>query len=106
MATQTDGAEDQPLLSSQSPNYEGTEDASIQGANGDRAPADKTTVWVVIWYIVLFAGGSLALVFFIKGFIDAGDVDVGFVETFTRLELTSLGSSILKEHSSVLWEVG
>jgi hypothetical protein len=50
----------------------------MQVANGDR-PADKTSVWKVICYIILLAGGSLALVFFVKGFIDAGDVDVGLL---------------------------
>ncbi|KAI9456835.1 mitochondrial carrier [Lactarius psammicola] len=77
MATRTDGTEDQPLLAFQQPDYEGIENASVQVANGDR-PADilgKTSVWTVIWYIVLLTGGTLALIFFIKGFIDAGDVD-------------------------------
>ena len=75
MATRTDSAEDQPLLASQPPNYEGTENASIQVANGDR----PTTVWMVICYIIMLTGSSLALVFFIKGFIDAGDSDVGLL---------------------------
>jgi len=46
----------------------------MQVANGDRV-ADKTTVWMVVRYIVLLTGGSLALVFFVKRFTDAGDVD-------------------------------
>ncbi|KAH9051336.1 mitochondrial carrier [Lactarius deliciosus] len=75
MATQTDGAEDRPLLASQQPNYDGIENASAEAANGDQ-PADKQTImWTVIWYIVLLSAGTLALVFFIKGFIDAGDVN-------------------------------
>ena len=81
MATRTDGAEDQPLLASQPPNYEGAENASMQVANGDQ-PADKTTAWKVLWYVILLTGGSLALAFFVKGFIDAGDVDVSFCRDF------------------------
>ena len=79
MATRKDSAEDQPLLASQQPNYEGAEEASVQAENGDE-PTDivqKTSVWTVIWYIILLTGGTLALIFFVKGFIDAGDVDVG-----------------------------
>ncbi len=108
MATRTDDAEDQPLLASQQPNYEGAENASVQVANSDR-PADivkRTSVWTAIWYIVLLTGGTLALVFFIKGFIDAGDVDVGLSRLSPGQNLTSLDSSILRGHSSVLWEVG
>ncbi|KAI9439215.1 mitochondrial carrier [Lactarius indigo] len=75
MATQTDGAEGRPLLVSQQPNYEGIENASVEAANGNQPTDKQTTMWTVIWYIVLLIGGTLALVFFIKGFIDAGDVD-------------------------------
>ena len=80
MATREDSAESQSLLASQQPNYEGAEDVSVEAGNADQ-PRDivqvqKTSVWTVIWYTILLTGGILALVFFIKGFIDAGDVDV------------------------------
>ncbi|KAH8985401.1 mitochondrial carrier [Lactarius akahatsu] len=75
MATQTDGAENRPLLAFQQPNYEGIENASAEAANGDQQVDKQTTMWTVIWYIVLLSAGTLALVFFIKGFIDVGDVN-------------------------------
>lgn len=77
MTTQTDSAEAQPLLASPQTNYEGIEDASVQVTNGDELIVEKTSPWTVLLYIGLLTGGILALIFFIKGFIDAGDVDVG-----------------------------
>jgi len=77
MAIRTDDVEGQPLLVSQQPNYEGTENTSAEGVNGDRGTikVEQMSVRMVILYIVLLIGGTLALVFFIKGFIDAGDVE-------------------------------
>jgi hypothetical protein len=76
MATQTDSAEGRPLLASPQANYEGIEDASVQVTSEDQPTVEKTSPWTVLSYIVLLTGGILALIFFIKGFIDAGDVDV------------------------------
>lgn len=74
MEAQTDSAEGRPLLASPQTSYEGAEEAVT---NADQTTAEKTSPWTVLWYIVLLTGGILALIFFIKGFIDAGDVDVG-----------------------------
>ena len=86
MATRKDSAEDQPLLASQQPNYEGTEDTAVRVENGEQSidELQKTSVRTVIWYIILFTGGTLALIFLIKGFIDAGDVDVGLSKISPR----------------------
>lgn len=77
MTAQTDTAEDRPLLDSPQTNYEGAEEASVQVTNAEQTTAGKTSLWTILWYIVLLTGGILALIFFIKGFIDAGDADVG-----------------------------
>ena len=77
MEAQTDSAEGRPLLASPQTSYEGAEEASVPVTNADQTTAEKTSPWTVLWYIVLLTGGILALIFFIKGFIDAGDVDVG-----------------------------
>ncbi|KAA1474392.1 mitochondrial carrier [Dentipellis sp. KUC8613] len=38
-------------------------------------PKRKTTVWLVLWYTLLLVIASLAIGFFVKGFMDADDVD-------------------------------
>ncbi|KAI0251611.1 mitochondrial carrier [Lactifluus subvellereus] len=83
MSTLPDDGERQPLLQGSQP----TEDINISVPVADPEiptdpdaakpdPVEQTTyLWTVLWYIILALGGTLVLVFFIKGFIDAGDVD-------------------------------
>jgi hypothetical protein len=88
MSTLTDDPERQPLLPPQRQDVDNTQTAENVTAtvpsddlptNGDAAKPDierKTDLWTVLWYIIWISAGILILVFFIKGFIDAGDVDV------------------------------
>lgn len=88
MSTSLDDTERQPLLP---PQQRSVDDPQTIGnvtatATPDDLPTDanvtkpdlevKTYLWTVLWYTILVAVGILILVFFIKGFIDAGDVDV------------------------------
>ena len=43
-------------------------------------PEERAHLSTILWYTALVAAGILALVFFIKGFIDAGDVDVSVIQ--------------------------
>jgi len=89
MSTSPDDAERQPLLSPQQNSVDNSQTIEYVTATvtPDDLPTDdanvakpdlevKTYLWTVLWYITLAAAGVLILVFFIKGFIDAGDVDV------------------------------
>jgi len=45
-----------------------------------RPEVPRTTyLWTVLWYTILVVVGTLILVLFIKGFIDAGDVNVSLL---------------------------
>ena len=86
----TDDPERQPLLP---PQRQGIDDSQTAenvtatvtsddlptNADADAAKPDiegNPYLWTVLWYIIWIAAGILILVFLIKGFIDAGDVDV------------------------------
>lgn len=63
----------------------------LAGAEGDveeqfddAPPEKKRTWWTYGWYAVLTILGGVALGFFIKGFIDADDVEVRGVVPFER----------------------
>jgi hypothetical protein len=76
-------AERQPLLASQEqsiqdPQSTGTSEAPMDADTSTPGPdaVEQTTyLWTILWYIVLISGGIIALIF-VKGFIDAGEVDV------------------------------
>jgi hypothetical protein len=86
----TGDAERQPLLASQQQGAQGsqsTNSISVPTTANPEIPTDadvsapddveqKTYIWTVLWYIILVSAGVLALVLIIKGFIDAGDVNV------------------------------
>ena len=90
MSTSLDDAERQPLLSPQQQSVDDSQNSGNVAATvtPDDPPSDanlnvtkpdlevKTYLWTVLWYIILVVAGVVILVFFIKGFIDAGDVDV------------------------------
>lgn len=90
MSMPTDDPERQPLLP---PQRQGIDDSQTAenvtatvtsddlptNADADAAKPDiegNPYLWTVLWYIIWIAAGILILVFLIKGFIDAGDVDV------------------------------
>jgi hypothetical protein len=87
MSTVTDDGERQPLLQGSQPTESISTSVLVADpetpTDADAAKPDSvertTDVWTVLWYIILVSGGTLALVFFIKGFIDAGDVDVSLL---------------------------
>jgi hypothetical protein len=93
MSTLTDDPERQPLLPPQRQGVDDSQTAENATAtvpsddlptNADAAKPDadvegRTYLWTVFWYIIWTAAGILILVFFIKGFIDAGDVDVSLL---------------------------
>jgi hypothetical protein len=101
MSTSLDDAERQPLLSPQQQSVDNSQ--AIEYVTTTVTPDDlpvptddanvpkpdlevKTYLWTVLWYITLMAAGILILVFFIKGFIDAGDVDVSlFLSHWTNV---------------------
>jgi hypothetical protein len=86
-----DDPERQPLLSPQQLNADNpeasgsvtaTDPADDLATDADvlRPEVPRTTyLWTVLWYTILVVVGTLILVLFIKGFIDAGDVDVSLL---------------------------
>jgi hypothetical protein len=90
MSTSLDDAERQPLLSPQQRSVDDSQNIGNVAATvtPDDSSTDptlnvakpdlevKTYLWTVLWYTILVVAGVFILVFFIKGFIDAGDVDV------------------------------
>ncbi|KAI0315483.1 mitochondrial carrier domain-containing protein [Amylostereum chailletii] len=76
-------AERQPLLSSKPPSYHepALEPDPIVSADEEdvneplETPTKKTSLWAILWYIVLASFSGVALAFFVKGFINADDVD-------------------------------
>jgi len=98
MSTSLDNAERQPLLSPQQRSVDDsqtieyvtatvTPDDSPTDANVTKPdPEVKTYLWTLLWYFILVVAGIFVLVFFIKGFIDAGDVDVSlFLSDLTKV---------------------
>ncbi len=91
MSTPIDDPERQPLLSPQQLNVDNPEASGSVAATDptDDLATDadvlrpeverKTYPWTVLWYTILVVAGTLILVLFIKGFIDAGDVDVSLL---------------------------
>jgi hypothetical protein len=88
-ATPTTDAERQPLLASQQQDVQGSQPTdTIPTTANLEIPTDTDAsmpdvleqktyhVWIVLWYIILVSGGTFALVFITKGFIDAGDGNV------------------------------
>ena len=84
MSTLTDDPERQPLLP---PQQQGVDNSQTAENVTTTVPSDdlptnanvakpdikeNTYLWTALWV----AAGTIVLVFFIKGFIDAGDVDV------------------------------
>jgi hypothetical protein len=88
MSTLTNDPERQPLLlpeqqgvdnSRTAENVTATVPSDDPLSNDNVAKPDieeKTHLWTALRYTIGVVGGVLILVFFIKGFIDAGDVDV------------------------------
>lgn len=118
MSTSLDNAERQPLLSPQQRSVDDPQTIEYVTATvtPDDSPTDadvtkpdvevKTYLWTLLRYFILVVAGIFVLVFFIKGFIDAGDVDVSlFLSHFTK-SLTFLSSSISRKLSSAPWEAG
>lgn len=90
MSTLTDDQERQPLLPPKPPTIENytTGNVTVTAANdglqtdvdaNNLDPQEKTYLWAALWYLVLVVAGAVAVAFFIKGFIEAGDVDVGLL---------------------------
>lgn len=70
-----DATERQPLL----PPTALVSDQEIQDGENlvkDDVPPKKKSWWTIAWYIVLAAAGIFFAALFIKGFIDADDVNV------------------------------
>jgi hypothetical protein len=123
MSSLTDDPERQPLLPPGQQSVESSEttgNVTTSVTNDDLLPiqADasepdgpdlerKTYLSTVLWYTVWLAVGTLTLVLFIKGFMDACDVDVSLLYCIPRLtEFDMLGSSISRRLSRVLSEAG
>jgi hypothetical protein len=101
MSTSLDDAERQPLLSQQQQSVDNSQtieyvtatvtpdDLPTDDANVTKPDLDlKTHLWTILRYITLAAAGVLILVFFVKGFIDAGDVDVSlFLSHLTSFDI-------------------
>jgi len=100
MSTSLDNAERQPLLSPQQRSVDDSQTIEYVTAtvtpDSDDSPTDanvtkpdlevKTYLWTLLWYFILVVAGIFVLVFFIKGFIDAGDVDVSlFLSHLTKV---------------------
>lgn len=89
MSTPTDDPERQPLLPSREQSDESSQTTGnvtttvtdedplpIYVDTSKPNPEERAHMSTILWYTVWVAAGILALVFFIKGFIDAGDVKV------------------------------
>jgi hypothetical protein len=89
MSTLTDDPERQPLLPSRQQSAESSQttgNVTTTVTNDDPLPIyvdtskpdpeERAHLSTILWYTVWVAAGILALVFFIKGFIDAGDLEV------------------------------
>jgi len=98
MSTSLDNAERQPLLSPQQRSVDDPQTIEYVTATvtPDDSPTDanvtkpdfevKSYLWTLLWYTILVVAGVFVLVFFIKGFIDAGDVDVSlFLSHLTKV---------------------
>ena len=76
----SDANERQPLL----PPAAVASDQEIEGTEvpvkDDVPPKEKRSWWTIMWYTVLAALGIFFTVLFIKGFIEADDVNVSLDE--------------------------
>ncbi len=94
MSPLTDDPERQPLLPPQQQGVESPENAgniTTTVTNDDSPPTDTDTdarnsvlkkmpnLSTVLWYTICLAAGTIVLVFFIKGFMDACDINVGLL---------------------------
>ena len=92
MSSLTDDPERQPLLPPGQQSVESSQTTGnvtvtatnddllpIQADASEPDPEQKTYLSTVLWYTVWLAAGTLALVLFIKGFMDACDVDVSLL---------------------------
>jgi len=95
MSQLTDDPERQPLLPPQQQSVENSQttgNITTTDTHDDSPPIDtdggnpvlgkKPSLLTVLWYTIWVAVGTIALVFFIKGFYDACDISV------SRLSLT------------------
>jgi hypothetical protein len=81
-AEQQHDSERQPLLPKRSQSEVPT--TAVRDADGEDSEVPlvgdestkRTNVWVIVWYIALLSLLGVGLGFFIKAFIDAGDMDV------------------------------
>ena len=91
MSQLTDDPERQPLLPPQQQSIENAQTTTTTDTPDD-SPIDtnavnpvlekKLSLSTILWYTIWVAAGIIALVFFIKGFYDACDINV------SRLSLT------------------
>jgi hypothetical protein len=93
MSPITDDPEHQPLLPSRQQSVESSQttgNVTTTVTNDDLLPInaadasmpdveEKASLSTALWYTIWVAAGTLALVLFIKAFIDAGDVDVSLL---------------------------
>ena len=92
MSTLADDPERQPLLPSRQQSVESSQitgNVTIVVTNDDPLPVDadtnkpdpeeKAQLSTILWYTTCVAAGTVALVLFIKSFIDAGDTDVSLL---------------------------
>ncbi|KAH9981674.1 mitochondrial carrier [Russula compacta] len=105
----TDDQERQPLLSPKPPTIEDytTGNVTVTVANDDLQtdvdtnsldPQEKAYLWAALWYLVFVVAGAVAVAFFIKGFIEAGDVDFDFKKALK----TALGGGLSGAAAMVL----
>src|SRR5262245_10972072 len=82
-------SETQPLLTSS----DALSDIEINVEADDESPVEtdhspqRPNPWTIAWYIVLTITGLLLLAMIVKGFIDAGDIDVRFYSTTQSVKL-------------------
>ena len=92
MSTLADDPERQPLLPSRQQSVESSQitgNVTIVVTSDDPLPVDadtnkpdpeeKADLSTILWYTACVAAGTVALVLFIKSFIDAGDTDVSLL---------------------------
>ena len=100
MSSLTDDPERQPLLPPRPQSVERSQttgNVTTTVTNDDELPIDadadtskpdfeeKANLSTILWYTIWVTAGILILVFFIKGFIDAGDVDVSLLQYISCL---------------------
>jgi hypothetical protein len=114
MSPLMDDPERQPLLPPQQQGVESPENTgniTTTVTNDDSPTTDTDTdarnsvlekmpnLSTVLWYTIWLVAGIIVLVFFIKGFMDACDINVGLLSLMLHTVLTFLGSSISRRLS-------